>query len=195
MPLQPGRTTIDPWRMADRPKEDIDVVDMTPSPTHAPSIHRPATGAMRQLFGSLFLGLLLILVVTSSAQALTDTQLDRCRSLNSALDGYRSDIHGMRLLCQVAANRSIEMGRAGSLWHDLGPVKRALAAARICWRNVGEVVTWNNYSGSGTAFMTQWHSSSTHWSVLMGSRFDRGGGGWSNQGGRHWAVYYVLDLC
>ena len=101
----------------------------------------------------------------------------------------------MRVLCQIGADRAIAMGRAGSLWHDLGPVKRALANAGVCVRNVGEVLAWNSYRGSGATFMAQWDGSPTHRSVLMNSRFDRGGGGWSNQRGRHWAVYYVVDTC
>ncbi len=94
----------------------------------------------------------------------------------------------MRVLCQVGANRAIAMGRAGSLWHDLGPVNRALANAGLCWVNVGEVLAWNNHSGSGTGFMVQWANSPPHWSLLSATRFGRGGGqlvetGWPELGG------------
>jgi hypothetical protein len=186
------------------------VVDPCPTPTDVPRTserlgrsersqpRQPylagGTGATRRLFGTLFLGLLLILAVPSSANALTDTQLSRCRSLLAALDPFR-DQHGMRVLCEVGAQRSIAMGRAGTMWHYLGPVKRALAAAGVCWGNIGEVLAWTSPYGSGSTFIGQWRTSTTHWSVLMGTRYDRGGGGWSNQGGRSWAVYYMLDLC
>ena len=157
---------------------------------------RPSLSArgLRRLTGGVLLLLVLALGTPAQASALTDVQLNRCRSLNAALDAYR-DIRGMRLLCQVGANRAIQMGRAGRLWHDLGPVKRALANAGVCYRNVGEVVAQNSYSGRGSVFMSQWRRSPAHWSVLMGSGFERGGGGWSNQNGRHWAVYYVVDPC
>ena len=105
---------------------------------------------MRRLTCGLLLLIVLVFGAPAQAHALTDTQLERCRSLNAALD-TRRDIRGMRVLCQVGADRAIAMGRAGSLWHDLGPVKRALSSAGVCWVNVGEVLAWNNHSGSGTA--------------------------------------------
>ena len=149
---------------------------------------------MRRLGSGLLLLLVLVLAAPAQAHALTETQLERCRSLNAALDASRN-IRGMRVLCQVGADRAIAMGRAGSLWHDLGPVKRALARAGVCWVNVGEVLAWNSHSGSGTGFMAQWAASPSHWSLLTATRFGRGGGSWSRQDGRNWAVYYVVDTC
>ena len=99
----------------------------------------------------------------------------------------------MNLLCDIGARRAFTMARAGRLWHDLRPVKAALLGT--CWTNVGEVLAWNDYSGSGTAFVAQWKESPSHWPILMNPRYDRGGGAWTNYLGKHWAVYYTLDTC
>ena len=98
----------------------------------------------------------------------------------------------------MAWTRAKALAQAGRLWHDLRPVMAALAG--VCWRNVGEVVAWNNNrlgpTALAAAFLRQWRASPTHWTVLMDRRDDRGGGAWKvDARGRQWAVYYVLDTC
>jgi len=87
------------------------------------------------------------------------------------------------------------MVAAHKIWHNLDPVVTALTRAGICWRNVGEVVAWNNYSITASAFVRQWRRSSEHWSLLTAVRYDRGGGFFMGSPGFNVATYYVLDLC
>lgn len=139
----------------------------------------------------------LVLLSPAHARAVTTDQiLARCDALVDRVNIYRSpDLRLRWLLCRVGATRSYQQALAGRIWHDLRPVVRALEAAGVCWRNVGEVVAWNTYSGSARAFVDQWRRSESHWDLLMGRRYDRGGGSWVNRDGRHYATFYVLDTC
>jgi uncharacterized protein YkwD len=119
----------------------------------------------------------------------------RCEALVLRVNLYRPDLRIRSLLCRVGAARSYQQAIEGRIWHDLRPVIRALSLAGVCWRNVGEVIAWNNYSGSARAFVDQWRRSPPHWDLLMARRYDRGGGSWVNYYGRHYAVMYVLDTC
>jgi uncharacterized protein YkwD len=142
------------------------------------------------------LALLLLASFPVSATATHTTTHVRCDKLVDRVNVYRAkDLRLAYTLCRVGWQRVKAMAEAGRIWHDLRPVVRALNAAGICWRNVGEVVAWNNYSASAGAFVAQWKASPPHWDLLMGTRYDRGGGSWIIRNGRNYAALYVVDTC
>ena len=85
-----------------RPSRSETETETRPLPAGGPA-HRRGSSQMRRLTYGLLLLLVLALGAPAQAHALTDTQLDRCRSLNAALDATRN-VRGMRVLCQVGAD-------------------------------------------------------------------------------------------
>jgi uncharacterized protein YkwD len=144
---------------------------------------------------AVFAALILLLALAPSASG-THTVWTRCTALTGVLNLYRSpDLRVRSLLCDVAHSRSYLQWKAGRIFHDLTRVMRALNAAGVCWRNVGEAVAWNNYGASARIFIRMWRGSPIHWDMLTARRYDRGGGSWYSRDGLHYATYYVLDLC
>ncbi len=154
---------------------------------------------MKRAIVALAIGLGLVASAATPAPVdavyLNPTLVVRCNDMVAAVNAVRSpDVRLMRILCKTARQRAWDMAYAGRLWHDLGPVRRALAREGVCWRVVGEVLAWNDYDASGAAFVEQWRGSPSHGTIITG-RWDRGGGTWVNWADRHWAVFYTLDLC
>lgn len=139
--------------------------------------------------------LALLLLAMPGTVSATHSTLTRCEALVARVNAYRPDLRLWHRLCRVAATRSVQMARAGRIWHDLRPVMRMLTEAGVCWRNVGEVIAWNTYAGTARAFVDQWHRSAAHWDLLMARRYDTAGGAWIDYSGRHYATFYVLDRC
>lgn len=83
----------------------------------------------------------------------------------------------------------------GTFYHDLGPVRRALAAAGTCWRAVGEVIAWRTAWADSATWAGMWWASPAHRAVLDDWGFDRSGGYYTGRTSRSVAVFYVLDGC
>jgi len=148
--------------------------------------------------GAIVLLALVLLAFPAPVLATHTTTHVRCDALNSVLNLYRArNLRTLYLLCRIGWQRAKEMAYAGRAWHDLRPVVRALTAAGICWRNVGEVTASTTRIASAKTFMYLWRTlgAETHWPILLATRYDRGGGSWKTVNGRSFAAYYVLDLC
>ena len=115
--------------------------------------------------------------------------------MTNEINKYRSDLRLSYLLCKVGRERADYILRTGDRRHSFTLLRRALAENGVCWTNSGEVLTTTNYDPSAAHFVRNWRGSSSHWNILMASRYDRGGGTWRAAGGRYQAVYYVLDTC
>lgn len=122
----------------------------------------------------------------------------KCQALVTELNRYREpNVRVRSILCTIAHNRSLQMARAGYGFHNIAYVQRKLAAAGVCYRNVGEVIAWTTRTPSASRFISMWRGSSVHWSILTASRYDRAGGSWRAglYDSRTYSTMLVLDSC
>jgi hypothetical protein len=145
---------------------------------------RPATRRLPVLLGlALVSGLLWSGLAAGSAAAVTGAQLEAQLvgwvNRDRAARGLRPLRVDLRV-ADLAGDRAATMARRGILSHSVaGNIGSQLNGRHIQWYRYGEVIAYASGWGTSTAsaIYNLWRRSSSHWSLLMSSRFNYLGAG------------------
>lgn len=145
---------------------------------------RPATRRLPILLGlALISGLLWSGLAAGSAAAVTGAQLEAQLVGWVNRDRAARGLRPLRVDLRVAdlgGDRAAVMARRGILSHSVaGNIGSQLNTRRIQWYRYGEVIAYASGWGTSTAsaIYNLWRRSSSHWSLLMSSRFNYLGAG------------------